>query len=361
MNTIQTNSNYVVFKKLLSIHSEDRDIKKWEDPNLFEITAPVEYKNVVSLRLNDIDLPSSYYVFSEMNQNTKLSFKVIPVISNWLPDSSVIAVKLSVSPTFTLSITPGTYTGDQLASEITMLLNTVVTTYIGTFTYTFFNVKYNPVTMKLMFFNTRDNFQLHFTSAEMYDTCASKLANTPLQGNYYENYTNWGLGSYLGFDKKVYSSNFNSSINLSWNTTTPLLTNVYYIEPEYTLNILGDSHIYMELMYFNSMDEITPYAEKSNWSSNAKFGGKHNASFAKIPLFPCHQEINSSRETYLANIFFSDPPLERVQKFKILMRHHDGRMVDFNNCNYNFTIEITMLKPDTIKPLIHVNSANYRL
>jgi hypothetical protein len=361
MNTIQTNSNYVVFKKLLSIHSEDRDIKKWADPNMFEITAPVEYKNVVSLRLNDIELPSSYYVFSEMNQNTKLSFKVIPVASNWVIDGSSIATKLSISPIFTLSISSGTYTGDQLALELTMLLNNIVTTYIGNFTYTFFNVKYNPVTMKLMFFNTRDNFQFHFTSAEMYDTCSSKLANTPLQGVYYENYTNWGLGSYLGFDKNVYTSTLKTRVTMSWNTTTPLLTNVYYIEPEYTLNVHGDSHIYMELMYYNSMDEITPYAEKSNWSSNAKFGGKHNASFAKIPLFPCDQELNSSPETYLSNIFFSDPPLERVQKFKILMRHHDGRIVDFNNCNYNFTIEITMLKPDTIKPLIKVNSSNYVL
>jgi hypothetical protein len=41
------------------------------------------------------------------------------------------------------------------------------------------------------------------------------------------------------------------------------------------------------------------------------------------------------------------------------MRFHDGRVVDFNNCNYNFTIEISMLKPDTIKPYLKVNQDAY--
>jgi hypothetical protein len=87
------------------------------------------------------------------------------------------------------------------------------------------------------------------------------------------------------------------------------------------------------------MDEVAPYAYKSNASNNPKFGGKHNSAFAKIPLLP----NSSSREIYFSNLFFSDPPLERIQKFKIKLRHHDGRPVDLNNCNYNFSIEIKML------------------
>jgi hypothetical protein len=319
MNTIQTNSNYVVHKKSLSIHSEDRDIYQWPDPTQFEITAPVEYKNVVSLRLNDIELPSSYYVFSNINQNTKLSFTVN-----------------GYTQLFTITITSGTYTYQQLVDELKIRLNDSVSTQTNT--YTHFNVTYNPVTMKLLFSNDQDTFQFDFTKAEEYDTCKTTVTC-------YDNYTNWGLGSYLGFDKKIYIS------NLSGN---------YGIESVYTLNLYGDTHIYMELVYCNSMDEVAPYAYKSNASTNAKFGGKHNSAFAKIPLF--HTLVSfSSRETYLSNIFFSDPPLERIQKFKIKLRHHDGRPVDFNNCNYNFTIEITMLKPDTIKPFVKVNSSNYKL
>ena len=281
--------------KMLSIHSEDRDITQWPDPTQFEITAPVDYKNVVSLRLNDIELPSSYYVFSNINQNTKLSFTIN-------------------GQSYTLIITSGTYTYDQLVKELTDMLNQTVSD-----TYTHFKVKYNPVTMKLLFLNNQDQFQFDFTKAEQYD------CNPPIIC--YDNYTNWGLGSYLGFDKKKY--------------TSILRNNVYTIEPEYTLNLIGDTYIYMELAYYNNMDEIAPYAYKSNASIHPKVGGKHNSAFAKIPLFPLRPVSFSSRETYLSNLFVSNPPLERIQKFKIKLRHHDGRPVNFNNCNYTFTIEIT--------------------
>ena len=317
MNTIQTNSNYVVFKKSLSVHSEDRDIYQWPDPTQFEITAPVDYKNVVSLRLNDIEIPSSYYVFSNTNQNTKLTF----ILNN---------VK------FTIIITSGTYTHDQLTKELTNILNQTISAHMNT-TYTHFNVTYNPVNMKLLFINDKDIFQFDFTQAETYD-CDTKITC-------YDNYTNWGLGSYLGFDKKLYTSA--GTLNT--------------IEPEYTLNLYGDKYIYMELAYYNNIDEVMPYAYKSNASIQPKVGGKHNSAFAKIPLFPNTSVSFSSRETYLSNIFFSDPPLERIQKFKFKLRHHDGRPVNFNNCNFTFTIEITMLKPDTIKPFVKVNSSNYHL
>jgi hypothetical protein len=286
----QPHSNYVV-KKTLSIHSEDRDITQWPDPTQFEITAPVDYKNVVSLRLNDIELPSSYYVFSNINQNTKLSFTVN-------------------NQSYTLIITSGTYTYDQLVKELTDTLNQTVSD-----TYTHFTVKYNPITMKLLFLNDQDQFHFDFTKAEQYD-CNPIVC--------YDNYTNWGLGSYLGFDKKIYTSRNN------------------IIEPEYTLNLIGDTYIYMELAYYNNIDEIAPYTYKSNASIHPKVGGKHNSAFAKIPLFPRRIVSFSSSETYLSNIFVSNPPLERIQKFKIKLRHHDGRPVNFNNFNYTFTIEITM-------------------
>jgi hypothetical protein len=281
-----------LYKKILSIHSEDRDIYQWPDPTQFEITSPVEYKNVVSIRLNDIELPSSY-VFSNINQNTKLSFTLN-----------------GYTEVFTITITSGTYTYEQLVEELKNKLNQSIST-----TYASFNVTYNPVTMKLLFSNDQDKFQFDFTKAESY----------PCTSSCYENYTNWGLGSYLGFNKKIYTSNS--------------------IEPEHTLNLYGDKYIYMELVYCNNIDEIAPYAYKSNSSNHAKFGGKHNSAFAKIPLFP-HQSVSySSRENYLSNIFVSDPPLERIQRFKFNLRHHDGRPVDFNNCNYTFTLEIAMLKP----------------
>ena len=100
---------------------------------------------------------------------------------------------------FTLIITSGTYTYDQLTTELTNRLNQLVST-----TYTHFNVTYNPVNMKLLFTNDQDNFQFDFTRAESYD-CETNIIC-------YDNYTNWGLGSYLGFNKNLYTSIQHNSV-----------------------------------------------------------------------------------------------------------------------------------------------------
>ena len=104
----------------------------------------------------------------------------------------------------------------------------------------------------------------------------------------------------------------------------------------------------MELQLCNSIDEIRPYAEGSNYTYNAKYGGKHNSSFAKIPISRLYND------PIIYNIFNANPPLERFDKFKFKLRYHDGREVDLNNMNYNFTIEVSMLKPDP-KPLYRGN------
>jgi hypothetical protein len=320
MNTIQTNTNYVVVKKQFSVHSEDRDIRNWPNPSCFEVSSPVDYKNVVSLKLNDIELPPTQYVFSELNQNIKLTFSIRAAI-------------------YHITITSGTYTPHQLANELNGQMNNAVSLFIAA-PYAGFEIQYNTVTLKLMFVNTIDQFALHFICPDVYE-CAH---------SYFCNYTKWGLGSYLGFNKKEYLSQ-PKSIPLYWNLSD---ISGNYIEPEYPLLFKDDGQIYMELALYNSIDEIMPYAERSNQTYNAKSCGKHNSAFAKIPVDRMYHDA-------LFNVFFSDPPLERIDRFKFKMRYHDGREVDFNHANYNFTIEVTMLKPDSIKPCIKVNSSNYNL
>ncbi len=73
---IPNNQNYRLDRKLISVHSEDRDLQAWPSPNHFEITLPVDLRNVVSLRLVDVQLPANYYVFSHNYQNTKFTFTI---------------------------------------------------------------------------------------------------------------------------------------------------------------------------------------------------------------------------------------------------------------------------------------------
>ena len=69
---IQNQKDYKVNSKIISIQSEDRDVTKWPSSSQFEVTLPVEYRNVVSLRALDIQIPHTYYIFNCARQNTKL-------------------------------------------------------------------------------------------------------------------------------------------------------------------------------------------------------------------------------------------------------------------------------------------------
>lgn len=307
---------YVVQKKIIAVHSEDRDIKKWPSPAQFEIDLPIDYKNVVSMRLNEIELPVPLYVFSVFDQNVKLT------------------VSVAGGTPLSIQIEDGNYTEAQLALELAGELTAA--------TGSTFQVIFDQVARKFWFSNAADTFALHFETGELYDTTQK----------YYDNYARWGLGSYLGFDKKTYAS---SSGNINLYAQATVLTGVNYVAAPNIVHVVGDSSVYMELATYNNIDELMPYTERSSDLYYAKQGGRHNSSFAKIPL-----RDRSSRENYLANIFFSEPPLERIQKLRFKLRYHDGRPVHFHGLEFNFSMELTTLRNESAKNF-KVNKNNYAL
>jgi hypothetical protein len=301
------------------VHSEDRDVTKWSSPSQFEIDLPVDYKNVVSMRLNEIELPLPLYLFSKDDQNTKLTVYI---------DGS----------SYTVEISEGQYTETTIALELTGKLNAATSAA----TDSTFEVVFDVVSRKLWFTNTLP-FDLYFDKAEVYNSCNHV---------YYDNYTKWGLGSYLGFYKKNYTSKLG---DVQLYAQNKILPQVHCIVAPHILDVNGDSNVYMELATYNNIDELMPYTERSSDLFYGKHGGKHNSSFAKIPL-----RNRSSKEDYLANIFFSEPPIERVQKLRFKIRYHDGRPVQFHGLEFNFSIELTTLRNDPTKK-IQVNKNNYML
>ena len=103
---IPREQTYVLDRKLVSVHSFDRDIKKWPNSNYFEIDLPQSLQNIQSMRLLNVSLPSNQYVFSHEYQNTKLNFTVR-------------------TATFTITIDEGSYSPDQLAAEIETKMNKI--------------------------------------------------------------------------------------------------------------------------------------------------------------------------------------------------------------------------------------------
>ena len=108
----------------------------------------------------------------------------------------------------------------------------------------------------------------------------------------------------------------------------------------------------MEVDKYNNLDEMYPYNQSSrapldNYASN----GKVNAAFAKIPVqFNTTKNVsNDCRSLFLLNMVQYDPPIERIARLKFRFRFHDGRLVDFQNKNFDFTIEFNSLKNEMAK------------
>ena len=377
---LQPNLNsYTLIKKMLSIHSEDRDITKWPNANDFQVELPVDYKNVVSMRLNDIEMPANFYVFSTENNNTKMSFTIVPthtassssmgpmtfpywdtVTYGTVSGATIAQTLLNNTTEYIITIESGTYTPCQLVDMINGLMNEAITKYLiseipalpAEFTYDHMSIIYDPVSMKVWFGNNVDGFSLDFSKPEVYPVvCTTGSITTPY--TIYSRYTHWGLGSYLGFGKEIYTAPaYSTAKNFYWNSTQPLWMNptgsnpIYYMEAPTTLCIYGPGHIYMELATFNSIDETAPFNERTSNQFNARYGTVHNAAFAKIPVLGINNERwFTSKGFFLSNVFFSEPPLERIQKLHIRFRYHDGQLVDFAKCNLSLTIELNLMRP----------------
>jgi len=361
---IPREQTYVLDRKLVSVHSFDRDIKKWPNANSFEIDLPQALSNIQSMRLLNVSLPSNQYVFSHEYQNTKLNF-------------TVTVTSTGVTADITITIDEGAYTPDQLAAEIQTKMNKAVAAFpaFGAPNYNNFRCKWNAVTNKFWFGNLADDFDLNFEKQLSYKKSCEQI-------NVWSHYTRWGLPAYLGYKKRVYhakltpanpwqgnvqgdpfgfdyemkdgsgnewldASDNNYVVNLDDMSANPL-------DPSgiCNLDIIGDEYIYMEVIKYNSMDEVEPYSENTSGWFNNDYAGKVNASFAKIPVrFNPFSQMFDSTKTFIANISHYNPPIDRINRLKFIFRYHDGRLVDFKCLPFTFTLEFNMLRDEIGKTM----------
>ena len=343
---IPREQTYVLDRKIISFHSYDRDYKKWPYANHFEINLPESLLNVQSMRLVTISLPGNQYVFSNEYQNTKLSFT------------------MNNDPTvYTITIHEGSYTPEELAIEITTLMNAAVAAGLDGFI-----CKYNKVSNTFWFGNTNETFTLLLGKKEKYkDLCRG-------QANVWGHYMRWGLPAYLGYQKHNYTSSISvppGGFGFSYEAPKIWLGKGYYVDVYdlssghlkiCNLDILGDDVIYMEMDRYNTMDEIEPYSENTAGWFNNDYNGKVNSAFAKIPV-PCtpYAQMFDSRNAFLTNISHYQPPIERMNRLRFKFRYHDGRLVDFKCLPLSFSIEFNMLKDEQLRAAIIRVPPLYRL
>jgi hypothetical protein len=323
---INREQNYVLDRKLLTVHSEDRDITKWPNSNTFEIMLPETLLNVQSMRLIQATMPAYFFTFSNDYQNTAFQFTIQNVAH-------------------IVTIQEGNYTPCQLSNELTNKMNRSINSDAS------FNVFYDEVKHNFWFGHTDLSFNLDFDKQITYNfvNCEQPII--------WNNHSKWGFPYYIGFKKQKYQSTIDLDGSISFdyicpnNTTIVDYSNITnYIEAPLSFSLGGETSLYLEIDKYNSYDELYPYNESSTqlFGNNA-YSGKVNSAFAKIPIREYNENTYDSRTIFLVNMVHYDPPIERIARLKFRFRFHDGRLVNFQNFPFDFTLEFNSLRNEIEK------------
>jgi hypothetical protein len=354
---IPNSQQYMLHYKYISIHSDDRDIKKYQSSAEFEIELPQDYINVQTLKLNSWSFPSNIDIFTQKQNNLQFIFTVSPYYYNTVTATTNIAP----SQTFTIEIEEGSYSSDEMAIELTNKMNQAVTEYIQALVpasniYNDFVVIYHKVNSKLWFGNKNSSFTLN-NGSKVYSDSLS-LSNTDcLKRNQYTQSIYWGLPYYLGFDRNDVVSeqitNDNKCYykeNANWLSPTIAGRIPHIIKPDLKLNIRGPEYFYMEIAGLNNMDETMPFITKQPedvipcyYRNTNITNGIVNSCFAKIPLQEnCCNHINSSYMLY-------NPPADKIRRLRIRLRFHDNSLVNFDNFEFSFVLQLGLIMPQNEK------------
>ena len=367
---IPNEQEYIVYKKIISIHSEDRDIIKYPSASEFEIELPQDYLNVRSATLTSWTFPANYSTFSLQNKNITISFQLNPFNPGEvrIVDPLQVAIFQTlynfVGNSFFVVIESGFYNPEQMVTELTNRFNSVVNDYLyqnmdpsllSSYTsiggYNDFVIVYNNVTQKVWFGNKSSEFT---------------ITNETDPDNYYENniycrttrvpsFSDWGLPYFIGLTRcpetaisnginipRFFYGDVNPGDNGYWLTPNPQLPgcSVFYFECPQKINLMGQAYFYVDIDLLNNIDETYPFNSSCFTSTTNMTNGRTNSAFAKIaiPTTPLSQWFDINSESY--KLF--DPPAERIRRLKIRIRYHDGSLVNFDTFPFSFSIQFTL-------------------
>lgn len=371
---IPNSQEYLVYRKIISIHSEDRDIVKFPSASDFEIELPQDYLNVRSATLSSWTFPANYSTFSLQNRNITMSFQINPCnpgslrVSEPLQHAIFTALYNKIGEDFFIIIESGFYNPDQMTNELTNRFNQAVTDYIAVkidpaYTteflekggYTDFVIVYNNVAQKIWFGNRSSGFTLTNNidnETNFYDT------NIYCRQQRVASFTNWGLPFFLGLTRcleeaitageklpRFYYGDVKPGDSGFWLTPNPYLPgcDVYFLECPQKINLMGPSYFYIDIDLLNNIDETYPFNVSGFTNMTNETNGRVNSAFAKIaiPTTPLSQWFETE-ESKSYKLF--DPPAERIRRLKIKIRYHDGSPVNFDTFPFSFSLQLTLFK-----------------
>lgn len=407
---IPSSQEYMFYKKFVSIHSEDRDVVRYPNSAEFEIDIPQDLLNVAALRLVQWTFPANYNTFSDLNGNTSMTFKInnpynpnINNVSNNLIEKTYECLLYSKDENFSIRIEEGFYNPGQMVTELTNKFNYAVSyrlrkyfiaqstnpaitkemqqEYLDALVqldaqggYRNFVIVYNNVSLKIWFGNVCDSFIL--------TTEVQVVKQMQLDGVYCNvkaqlpDFSDWGLPGNLGLSRCNSASingttaEFASEDYITFNgvvvprffygdvfpgddgfwlipNTELTGSQVEWVECDYKINLMGHAYMYMEIEGQNCIDETSPYNISEYTIKTNNTNGVVNSAFAKmgIPTTPISQWFDRDSLPYK----YYYPPAERMRRFKIKIRYHNGRVANFGVFNFSFVIEFTLQMPQMLR------------
>jgi hypothetical protein len=380
-------NEYMYEKQFISIHSEDRNQLRFPSASDFEIELPQDYCNVQGVKLDSWSFPCNYYVFSLSQNNISLIFQITDPYNpaNYMVGDPMLTVICDAlwaykGQPFVAVIEEGFYNPFQLQTELMNRMNSAVSVVIANYMktnapdmldqfnqsggYDQFVTAFNEVGQRLWFGNKSSNFIIN-NSSPLY--IFDSFNDSNCVKHQYPDYANWGLPAYLGFSRcdattstssdGIYPRFFYGDANIPgdngyWLTPDKqyLGSNanipVYYLEAPYKINIMGQSHFYLEIDGMNTIDEMIPFGvNKYSTTNSPGTTGVVKSAFAKIgvtttPIAQWYDNYNSAIKIY-------NPPAERIKKLKIKVRYHNGLLVDFGTTDFSILLEFMILRPQS--------------
>tara|TARA_B110000285_G_scaffold226991_1_gene287561 strand:- start:5241 stop:6551 length:1311 start_codon:yes stop_codon:yes gene_type:complete len=280
----------------------------------FVIDLPEEFKNVLSLTIQSVQIPNSNYTFSSKLGTNEFTIELYDISVN----GTIVA---GTKEKKTIKITDGIYSGATLEDYLnTYVFNDLSLNRIA--------CKYDTITRKFRFFrDVRDivnggqpvDISTNVSYAFNIDWRLSDEQTRPIQLN---------MGWILGYRQQYYSwdTDYTDSSKVSYNKQEGFM-------PEATYDTLGSKYYILSIDDFNknySNTLASPFQESMFNDQSA---------IAKIPNDPNLQQLDDifyqSRREYFGPV--------NIQKMRIRLLDELGRIVDLNNNDYSFSIVIEQL------------------
>jgi hypothetical protein len=350
---------------------------KYPNPSTFEILLPTDIINVATIQLKNWMIPDTFQTFTEKNNNVQLEFTLKPIVANFTSGSteeeianSITQLLTLVSSKFVITITTGNYDAAELANEVQNRMNSFITEIwkntipSNTFDYTFFNVIWNSVSKKFIFVNTIQPFAFNNDSL-LYKTqiAVGEVFNPCCNEKLYSSFSYYGLPAYLGFTQTLAESTIcinNNELMLMYNSYSGLptlsftqlidssgnLVDVNFIVPDFSYTLLRTPEIFLDIQSFNCVDATKPYTNNRFTQTTNQGNGAMNSFLGKIPMLATSNSFASSNGggDYQPTANFN-PPLEKVRKFIISLRKHDGSLIDFGFNNWSISLNLESYIP----------------